>query len=170
MNRGWAAYLAAAAVSATAAALPGTAQAAHGKAGLWLVQSWATAHSKLPLKPGQAVPAPPSFFMLWRVRCVQAAEVASNDPPPPNTNECTYANLKHAGTTFSGDQICHGTDFDGRGHFSITYDSDTHYTGTTTMSGKASLTGLPVNQPLSMTYATVGKWIKADCGQYKNAP
>lgn len=164
-----AAWLAAMAVSA-AVTIPGGAFAAHGTVGLWLQSSRVTSHSDLNLAPGDKMPMPPKVFAAVALRCMPAAEVASNAPPPPNTKECTYANVKLVGSTFTGQQICHGPDFDGRGHFSMTFDSATHWSGTTSMSGMWHMPDTLGRRLFSMTYETAAKWVQTDCLGHRSTP
>jgi hypothetical protein len=96
--------------------------------------------------------------------CMTAAEVAS-DTPPPQRKECVYSNVKYGGQAFSGDVVCHdnfeGHGFEGHGHFSFTYDSDDHFSGSTTASGSADGRSMNVNNSFD------GRWVSADCGGVK---
>jgi hypothetical protein len=46
----------------------------------------------------------------------------------------------------------------GRGHFQVSYDSNTHY------SGQISLSGVANGRPTAMTNRFEGRWISASCG------
>lgn len=157
-------YCRAALLAVGIAAWPLAAIASHGKAGLWDITS--TIDMGNMLSPAQTAQMRamgmhmPTSNTVNAQRCMTAQEVATDNPPPPRSKNCSYSNVKVVGHTYSGDLICTG-DFEGTGHFSITYDSDEHYTGTTTMTGTAH--GHPVNSNNTIE----GKWISADCGNVK---
>ncbi len=83
--------------------------------------------------------------------CLTPAQANSDAPKPPSRN-CTIANIRNDGHTVTADMVCHGA-MEGRGHFSTTYDSDTHYHSQMTMTTRG----------MTMTNATDAKWLKADC-------
>jgi hypothetical protein len=146
-----------------AAALPGAVLASHGKAGLWEI----TIAMNMPNMP-QMAPAQmaqmqamgmhmPTGHTTTVQRCMTAQEVASDSPPAAHSKDCTLSDVKLVGHTFSADEVCHGQ-FEGQGQFSVTYDGDEHYTGTTSMIGSSN--GLP----MSVSNSFEGKWVSADCG------
>lgn len=149
-----------------AAVLPVVAFAAHGKAGLWEVTSTVNMPnmpqmSQAQMAQMQAMGMHMPMGHTFTVRhCVTADEVAQDKPPPMRSKECTMTNVRIEGHTFSGDTVCTG-EFQGQGHFSVTYDGNEHYTGTSTTTGTAE--GHPVNSSTSFE----GKWISADCGSVK---
>ncbi len=119
--------------------LPGAALAANGKVGLW--SSTATVSM-------QGMPAQ-SHASTY---CMTAAQVASNVPPADKNSGCSYKNVSIQGRTMSADMVCTGQ-FEATGRFTSTYDSDTHYTATISMTTSG----------MSMTNRIEGKWLKADC-------
>ncbi|HEX4159542.1 MAG TPA: DUF3617 domain-containing protein [Rhizomicrobium sp.] len=152
----------------TAAVLPIAALAAHGKAGLWEI----TTHMNM---PGAMAAIPPDQMARMQAmgihmpngqtvtsqHCMTAEEVAADKPPPiRNSQDCTTANVVHDGRTINVDVVCKGA-MDGQGHFTLTYDSDEHYTGNYMFTGSAH------GHPASMSNSIEGKWISADCGSVK---
>jgi len=79
------------------------------------------------------------------------AEATNPGPRPPNPG-CTVQNIHNDGHTVSADMVCHGQ-MESTGHFSTTYDSDTHYRATMSM----AVNGMTMNNAIE------GKWLKADC-------
>lgn len=145
--------------------IPAIAIASHGKAGLWEVTTTVSMPAMPQMSSAQmaqmqamGMRMPMGHAMTVR-RCMTAEEVAS-DRPPPRSKDCTFSNIKVDGHTFSGDETCTG-EVVGEGHFSMTYDSDEHYTGTSTMNGTAN------GHPANMNASFEGKWISADCGSVK---
>ena len=129
------------AISAGAVVLlfvPGAALAAHGKAGLWSSTTTMT-----------MTDVPPQTHSA--TFCMTAAQVNSDTPVSQNP-DCTYINVKVSGHTMSADMVCKGK-FNATGHFSSTYDSDTHYTARMSM----------VTEGVTMNNAVEGRWVKADC-------
>jgi hypothetical protein len=148
------------------AALPVVALASHGKAGLWEITYTMSMPDMPQVSPAQMAQMQamgmrmPTQHSSTVQRCMTAAEVSSDNPPPPRSGSCTFANVKMTGHTFSGEETCTG-DFEGHGQFSVTYDSDAHYTGTATMTGAAH------GHPVHVSNSYEGKWISADCGSLK---
>lgn len=153
---------------AVAAVLPMAAMAAHGKAGLWEI----TSHMSMPGMMAQIPPDQLARMQAMGMRmpngqgittqhCVTAEEAAMDKPPPMrNAKDCAMSNVSHDAHTFSADMVCSG-DMEGRGHVSVNYDSDEHY------SGSYSFTGSSHGHPANMTTSFEGKWISADCGSVK---
>jgi hypothetical protein len=150
-------------IAVGALALPFAAYASHGKVGLWEVTSTTNGPQMSPSQMAQMqamgmhMPAASSVTVQ---RCMTAAEVAADAPPPARNKECTYNNVKVEGHTMSGDMVCTGR-FSGQGRYSVTYDGDEHYSGTSTMSGTAD------GHAMSNSSSFEGKWISADCGAQK---
>jgi hypothetical protein len=147
------------------AVVPGLALGSHGKAGLWEVTTTTSMPNMPQMSPAQVAQMQamgmhmPMGQTITTQHCMTAAEVAS-DSIQPARNDCTYSNVKIVGHTFSGDEICHGN-FEGQGHFSVTYDGDEHYSGTASMNGSAH------GHPMNASNSFEGKWISADCGSVK---
>lgn len=152
-------------IVALSAIVPGLGLAAHGKVGLWEITTTMNMPNMPQMSPAQVAQMQamgmhmPMGQTMTVQHCMTAAEVAS-DTIQPARNDCTYSNVKIVGHTFSGDEICHGN-FEGQGHFSVTYDGDEHYSGSTSMNGSAH------GHPVSMSNSFEGKWMSADCGGVK---
>lgn len=117
---------------------PGTALAAHGKAGLWSSATTVVIQGMPPQTRSSTY-------------CMTPAEVESNAPPGESPG-CTYNNVQVSGRTYTADMVCTG-EFKATGHFTSTYDSDTHYTATVTINTAG----------MQMTNNVDGKWVKTDC-------
>jgi hypothetical protein len=147
------------------AVVPGLALAAHGKVGLWEVTTTTSMPNMPQMSPAQMAQMQamgmhmPVAQAMTVQHCMTASEVAS-DSIQPARGDCTYSNVKIVGHTFSGDEVCHGN-FEGQGHFSVTYDSDEHYSGSTSMNGSAH------GHMMSVSNSFEGKWMSADCGGVK---
>ncbi len=154
-------------VAAAIAMVPAAALASHGKVGLWDVTSTMTMPNMPQMSPAQTAQMQamgmhmPMSHTVSVQRCMTAAQVASDSPPPSRSKSCTFSNVKVTGHTFSGDEVCSG-EFQGQGHFSVTYDSDEHYSGMSTIQGTTA-SGHSVNA--NNTFE--GKWVSADCGSVK---
>lgn len=153
-------------VAAGALLAPVLAFASHGKAGLWEITTTISMPNMPQTSPAQmaqmqamGVHMPTQNTMSFQ-HCMSAADVAQDKPPPMRNKDCALSNIKLDGRTFSGDMVCSGR-FQGQGHYSVTYDSDEHYSGSTSMTGTAD--GHPVNSSTSFE----GKWVAADCGAAK---
>jgi hypothetical protein len=148
------------------ALLPAAAIASHGKAGLWDVSFTMNMPNMPQISAAQMAQMQamgvhmPTGQTSTVQRCMTAAEAASDSPPPPRSKSCTFSNVKVSGHTFSGDETCTGQ-FEGQGHFSVTYDGDEHYSGMSTMSGTANGHAMNVSNNFE------GKWVSADCGSVK---
>jgi len=91
-----------------------------------------------------------------------AEEVASEKPPTPRNNQdCAMTNMSHDAHNFTADMTCSTERMQGRGHVSVSFDSEAHYAGTYTFNGTAE------GHPQNMTYTFEGRWISADCGSVK---
>lgn len=117
---------------------PLPALAAHGKAGLWS----STTTMSMASVPPQTRSA---------TYCMTQAQVNS-DTPPANSPDCSYKNVHIDGHAMSADLVCHGS-FEATGHFTSTYDGDSHYVAHIAMTTSG----------MSMTNTIEGKWLKADC-------
>ena len=148
------------------ALVPVLALASHGKAGLWEVSFTMNMPNMPQIPPAQMAQMQamgvhmPMGHTTTMQRCMTAAEAASDAPPPAHSKSCTFANVRMSAHNFSGDEICSG-EFQGQGHFSVTYDGDEHYAGTTTISGEAN------GHPMNVSNSFEGKWLSADCGSVK---
>lgn len=146
--------------------IPVAALASHGKAGLWEITTTMNMPNMPQMSPQQMAQMQamgmhmPMGHTMTVQRCMTAEDVAQDKPPPMHNRECTMINVKIDGHTFSGDTVCNG-DFQGQGHFSVTYDGDSHYSGTTSMTGSAN------GHPISTSNSFDGKWVSADCGNVK---
>jgi len=125
------------------AASSAPALASHARPGLWNTTTTMT------MSGVQGMNMPPQTHSA--TFCMTAAEASSAAPRPPNPS-CAVQNIRNDGHTVSADMVCHGQ-MEGTGHFSTTYDSDTHYRATMSM----AMNGM------SMNNAIEGKWLKADC-------
>ena len=130
-------------IAAAAVLVPVAALAGHGKAGLWSTTSTMTMNM-----PGGPNVPPQTHSATF---CMTQQQVASDVPPSDNPS-CKMQNVHSEGRTVTADMVCHGQ-MEGTGHFSTTYDSDTHYRATMSM----AMNGM------SMNNAIEGKWLKADC-------
>lgn len=149
-------------------ALPVAAFAGHGKVGLWQITTRMNMPNMMASIPpeqlarmeaaGVHMPNNQSFSSQ---HCMTAEEVNADKPPPMRgTKDCTMANVTHDAHSLSMDVVCKG-EMDGKGHLTVTYDSDEHY------SGSYAFTGMAHDHPASMTNSFEGKWISADCGSVK---
>ena len=150
-------------VVVAAVALPPIALASHGKAGLWEVTTTMNMPNMPQIPPAQMAQMQamgmhmPMGHTMTVQHCMTAAEVASDTPPRHGNKDCSLTNVKLDGPTCSGDEICHGN-FEGQGHFSVTYDGDEHYRGATSMTGSAD------GRPMNVSNSFEGRWVSADCG------
>jgi hypothetical protein len=157
------------AVAVAAMALPLAAVASHGKAGLWEV----TTHMNMPNMRANIPPEAlarmkamgmnmPDNQTFTSQRCMTAADVAEDKPPPMRNNEdCAMSNMSHDAHTFTADMTCNTQRMQGRGHLSVNFDSAEHYAGSYTFNGTSE------GHPQNMTYNFEGRWISADCGSVK---
>lgn len=130
------------AFSAMAAVLllvPVAALASHGKAGLWSSTTTVT-------MPGMPPQVHTSTY------CMTPQQVSSDQPVADPHSGCTYSNVRLSGHTMNADMTCTGQ-MNATGHFSSTYDSDTHFTATIAIAG----------QGFSMNNNVDGHWVKGDC-------
>ncbi len=158
----------AALVLGAAAVLPLAALASHGKAGLWEISTRMSMPNMMAAIPPDQMARMqamgvhmPNGQTFTSQHCMTAEEVASDKPPPMrNAQDCTTTNVTHDARTINVDVVCKG-EMDGQGHFTLTYDSDEHYTGNYTFNGSAH------GHPASITNSIEGRWISADCGSVK---
>jgi hypothetical protein len=148
-------------------AFPGAVFASHGKAGLWEITTTVNMPNMPQISAAQmaqmqamGVHIPMGGQTMTVRHCMTPQEVASDSPPPPRNKACTFTSFTHIGNTFSGDEVCHG-EFEGQGHFSVTFDSDEHYSGTSTTSGTTN------GRSMNMSNNWEGRWVSADCGGAK---
>jgi Protein of unknown function (DUF3617) len=118
--------------------------AGHGKVGLWQANTTMTMSM-----PGMEHMPPQNHSATF---CMTAQQVASDAPPPSENPSCKMTNMHTSGNTVTADMVCHGQ-MEGTGHFSTTYDSDTHYKSTFSM----AMNGMTMNSTID------GKWLKPDC-------
>lgn len=152
-----------------AMALPLAALASHGKAGLWEI----TTHMNM---PNMRANIPPEALARMRAmgmnmpdnqtytsqRCMTAADVAEDKPPPMrNSEDCAMTNVSHDAHAFTADMTCSTQRMQGHGHVSVNFDSAEHYAGSYTFNGTTE------GHPQNMTYNFEGRWISADCGSVK---
>lgn len=123
--------------------LASPALASHGKAGLWQATTTMTMNM-----PGMNVPKQTHSATF----CMTAQQVNSDAPPPSENPSCKMTNMHTNGRTVTADMVCHG-DMEGTGHFSTTYDSDTHYNASFSM----AMNGMTMNSAIE------GQWLKSDC-------
>ncbi len=124
--------------AAAAILVPTAALAGHGKVGLWQSTTTMTMNGTPPQTHS-------STF------CMTQAQVLSDAPQGGNPG-CTYQNMHADAHTVTADMVCHGQ-LEATGHFSTTYDSDTHYLA------KFSI----VTGGMTMNNSVEGTWLKADC-------
>jgi hypothetical protein len=149
-------------------ALPVAAFAGHGKAGLWEINTqmsmpnMASMMSPDQMARMQAMGVHmPTTNSATTQYCRTAAQVAQDSPPPTRAGrECTMGNTKILGQTYSADMTCTGR-MQGTGHYSVTFDSDEHFSGSTSFTGTAN------GHPANMSNSFEGKWLSADCGTVK---
>lgn len=145
---------------------PVMALASHGKAGLWEVTSTMNMPNMPQMSSAQMAQMQamgmhmPMGHTITTQHCMTADQVAQDKPPPVRSRDCAMTNVKISGQTFSGDVVCKG-EFQGQGHFSLAYESDAHYSGSTSMAGTAN------GHSMSSSSSFEGKWISADCGAVK---
>ena len=154
------------AVSAALVLLPGAALASHGRAGLWEGSS-TTQMTGMKLPPevlaqmkahgGAAAAQAQTYTTRF---CMTQADVNNDQPPPASNRDCKVANAKISGNTYSADMVCSGRT-QANGHMTVTYDSDTHYSGRMSMAMNGG------GQPMTMSSSFEGKWLQADCGKVK---
>jgi len=144
----------------------GIALASHGKAGLWSIDMTIAGQDTRTMPPdvaarmkamGMNANGKGGFTVD---HCMTAADVADDSKmmDTSNNKNCSVENQKVTGHAMTADLVCKGQ-VTGSGHVNVTYDSDTHYTGRMTMSGKAA-DGTPITQDQTFD----GHWVSADCG------
>ncbi|HSZ74785.1 MAG TPA: DUF3617 domain-containing protein [Rhizomicrobium sp.] len=164
-------YFGAAALAAVVL-VPGLALAGHGKAGLWQV-TVTMGGMTMPQMPDMSQLPPEAQARMKAMQmqmsghsmsvqhCMTPQEVSMDKPDMSHmmhNKDCSMANVVTSGHTFNADMVCTSGDFQGKGHVQMTFDSDEHY------SGSSSMTGTAHGQPIDMKESFDGKWIAADCG------
>jgi hypothetical protein len=146
---------------------PLAALAAHGKAGLW--QITITTEGQNPQMPNMAS-LPPEVQARMKamgvqmggnaitVQHCQTAEEVARDVPPAGTHnkECTMSNVSYTGGSMTADMVCSGN-FSGTGHVHFVWDSDEHYAGEVSMTGKMN------DEQVTHTQKIEGRWLSAQC-------
>ncbi|MGH6872291.1 MAG: DUF3617 domain-containing protein [Rhizomicrobium sp.] len=155
----WAAGIAAVAIVAVPAL------ASHGKAGLWDVTVKMSMPNMPQMPPDQIAKmkamgvSVPNGNTMTVQHCMTEAEVTADTPPQMQQNkDCSMQNMKQSGGSFSAEMVCNGPDMQGSGHFQVTYDSDSHY------SGSMAFSGVSHGHPTTMTNNFEGHWVSASCG------
>ena len=146
---------------------PGTAFAAHGKAGLWNVSTtMGMANVQVPPEAmarmkamGLNMPMGQTFTSQI---CMTQAEVDADAPPPVSRKEsgCTTKVTSQTASSMAAQMVCNG-DMKGTGQMQISYSGAEHYAGS--YSFKGSMNG----HPADMSSSFKGDWVKADCGAVK---
>jgi hypothetical protein len=159
----------AAGMAGVGAMLAGPAAAGQGKPGLWDVTATmkmggAAAMPDLSQMPPEVLARmkamnihPADGNAVRTQQCVTPAQAAESRPNMPANQDCKMVRSKTTGNTFTGDMACSGQ-FQGTGHVTVTYLSDTHYTG------KMTIKGAGEGQPMEMNQTFEGKWVSPDCG------
>ena len=146
-------------------AASGAALAGHGKVGLWQITTKMDMSGMPQIPPDQAAKMramgveTPSNGIFTTTHCMTAEEVAMDKPPSAlaHGKECAMQNLKTEGQNVSADMVCSGKEMNGKGHFTLAYDTLEHYTGKVTFSGAAR------GHPMTTTTTFEAKWVSADC-------
>ncbi len=131
-------------IAALAALVPVAAFAGHGKVGLWSTDTTTTMNM-----PGMDNVPPQTHSATF---CMTTEQVNTDVPPASENPACKMQNVHHDGHTVTADMVCHGQ-MEGTGHFTTTYDGDTHYKAQFSM----AMNGMTMNSAIE------GKWLKADC-------
>jgi len=149
------------------AALPLTAFASHGKAGLWkITTSMHMAGMQMPQLSAQQMAQMkamgihmPTDNTVTVQHCMTQAEVNADTPPDNQRQDsgCKMTNVKVVAHTMTADMVCTGQ-MKGQGHFNVTYDSPEHYKGQTAFKGTME------GRPADMTNSFEGTWVSASCG------
>ncbi|HUO88094.1 MAG TPA: DUF3617 domain-containing protein [Rhizomicrobium sp.] len=127
------------AAAAAVSLLPASAQAGHSRSGLWSTTATTT-------MTGMDPQTQTATF------CMTPEQAGSEGPPGGTTPGCTISNAHMDGRTYSADMVCTGQ-FNATGSISATYDSDTHYSATTSL----------VTNGVRMTTHSDSRWLKPDC-------
>ncbi len=142
----------------------GVALASHGKVGEWSVTVTMGGGEKFPdmtKMPADVQARMKTMGMTSNGNsmnidhCMTAEEVA-NDTLMTQDKTCKLSNQKVTGHTMSADMTCSGQ-INGSGHFSVTYDSDTHYTGEMIVDGTSN------GQVVHHDQKFDGRWVAATC-------
>src|SRR5262249_52010442 len=95
-------------------------------------------------------------------QCLTAEQAAKEERPETQPNsECQMQNQSWSGNTYTGDMVCHprgGGEM--HGHFTGTMNSDTSYSGSSTLTGSDPHMG----GDYAMEQTSSAKWLGADCG------
>ena len=138
--------------------------AGHGRAGLWDITTSVNMPNMPQVTPEQMAQMKRAGVNMTGANtftaqhCVSPQEAAMDRPPVAQAQQgCTMSDYKLNGGTMSADMVCTG-EHAASGHLNVTYDSDTHY------SGSVQMTAMQDGQTMSMTNTFDGKWVSADCG------
>lgn len=157
-------FLIAMAAGAALIGATGVALASHGKVGQWTVTITMGGGEKFPdvsKMPPEAQARMKAMGMtsngdsMTIQHCMTADEVA-NDTLTTQDKTCKLSNQKVSGHTMSADMTCSGQ-ISGTGHFTVTYDSDSHYTGEMIVNGTSG------GQPVHHDQKFDGRWVSATC-------
>jgi hypothetical protein len=154
----------AAVLGAALAGTTGAALASHGKVGEWAITVTMGGGEKFPdmsKMPADAQARMKAMGMTsngssMSIRHCMTAEEVAHDVLTTQDKTCKLSNQKVTGHTMSADMACSGQ-VNGTGHFTVTYDSDTHYTG------EMIITGTADGQPVHHDQMFDGRWVSATC-------
>jgi uncharacterized protein DUF3617 len=146
---------------------PLAALAAHGKAGLW--QITITTEGQNAQMPNMSN-LPPEVQARMKAMGVQMGgnqitvqqcrtpEEIARDVPPAGTHnkDCAMSNVSYTGGSMTADMVCSGN-FSGTGHVHFVWDSDEHYAGEISMTGKMN------DEQVTHTQKIEGRWLSAQC-------
>jgi hypothetical protein len=149
------------------ATMPVSALAGHIRAGLWEMKE----HLHMPM----AAMIPPEQMARMRAMgvqmptdrtttisyCVSAADAANDKPPPVHNRDCAMSNMIYTARTFSANMVCVGSEMQGQGHVSVSFDGDQHYSGS--YAANMSVGG----RTADISNSFEARWISADCGDVK---
>jgi hypothetical protein len=156
-------------IGLSAAALllaPGTAFAAHGKAGLWNVSTtMSMANVQIPPEAMARMKAMGMQMPMGRTItsqiCMTQADVDTDAPPPmAKDSGCSTRITSRKASSMAAQMVCNG-EMKGTGQMRISYSGAEHYAGS--YSFKGSMNG----RPADMNSSFKGDWVKADCGAVK---
>ncbi|MGH6887886.1 MAG: DUF3617 domain-containing protein [Rhizomicrobium sp.] len=144
--------------------LPVSAWAGHIRAGLWEITSHVDMHNMEAMIPPEQLARMkamgvhmPTHDASSSKHCVTPADAANDKPPPMHNKDCAMRNMVFNARTFSADMVCTG-EHQAQGHVSVTFDGDTHYSGSTSFNAAAN------GRSMAMGSTFEARWISADCG------
>lgn len=145
--------------------VPVAALAGHARPGLWSVTTTIDMPNMPQLTADQlarmkaAGVRMPNGNTFTGQHCVTAREAAMDVPATTQRhNGCSMSRFRLSGQTMTASMVCTG-DMQAKGQMIVTYDSQTHYTGS------LSIAGTSHGAPVSMANHFEGRWIAADCGR-----